>query len=134
MLVDALRDTASVQTHNHVLELLGAIATVHPDLVLNNVMAVFTFMGSKTVRQDDNYTFAVLEQVRQRVDGGKDQPVGLAQAREQLVRRRQRGFGLRPREGGAEQEEKKRAHGYRLSAVTVWSMLSAVWMVLELAS
>ena len=64
MLVDALRDTASVQTHNHVLELLGAIATVHPDLVLNNVMAVFTFMGSKTVRQDDNYTFAVLEQVR----------------------------------------------------------------------
>ena len=64
VLVNVLRDTASVQTHNHVLELLGTIATVHPDLVLNNIMAVFTFIGSTTVRQDDNYTFLVLEQVR----------------------------------------------------------------------
>ena len=64
LLVDVLRDSANVQTHNHALELLGAIAQVQPDLVLGNVMAVFTFMGSKTVRQDDNYTFHVLEQVR----------------------------------------------------------------------
>jgi hypothetical protein len=64
LLEDLLRDGASVQTHTHALALLGAIASVYPDRVLNHAMAIFTFVGSKTVRQDDAYTFHVIEQVR----------------------------------------------------------------------
>ncbi|KAJ2807696.1 snoRNA-binding rRNA-processing protein utp10 [Coemansia guatemalensis] len=59
--VQALRASESPQTHNQALLLLAAIAAQHPDVVLHHVMALFTFMGANVVRQDDAYSFHVME-------------------------------------------------------------------------
>lgn len=37
------------------------MATVAPDSVLRSIMPIFTFMGSNTLKQDDNYSFLVVE-------------------------------------------------------------------------
>ena len=34
----------------------------HPRRVLHNIMAIFTFMGTNVMRQDDNYSFHVIQQ------------------------------------------------------------------------
>ncbi|KAJ2617295.1 snoRNA-binding rRNA-processing protein utp10 [Coemansia sp. RSA 1365] len=59
--VQALRASGSPQTHNQALLLLAAVAAQHPDAVLHHVMALFTFMGANVVRQDDAYSFHVME-------------------------------------------------------------------------
>ncbi|KAJ2077855.1 snoRNA-binding rRNA-processing protein utp10 [Coemansia sp. RSA 988] len=59
--VQALRASDSPQTHNQALLLLAAVAEQHPDVVLHHVMALFTFMGANVVRQDDAYSFHVME-------------------------------------------------------------------------
>ena len=50
----------------------------------------------------------------------------------EAVRRRQ--HHRFPSEQGHAQEQRQDSHGYRLRAVTSWSIWSTVWMVLELAS
>ncbi|KAJ2893519.1 snoRNA-binding rRNA-processing protein utp10, partial [Coemansia aciculifera] len=40
---------------------------MHPHVVLHHVMAIFTFMGANVVRQDDEYSFHVIQQTLQRV-------------------------------------------------------------------
>ncbi|KAJ2367999.1 snoRNA-binding rRNA-processing protein utp10 [Coemansia sp. RSA 2610] len=65
--VQALRTSASPQTHNQALLLLAAVAAQQPDAVLHHVMAVFTFMGANVLRQDDEYSVHVIQQTLQRV-------------------------------------------------------------------
>ncbi|KAI9477335.1 hypothetical protein BX667DRAFT_496444 [Coemansia mojavensis] len=67
VVVQALRASSSPQTHNQALQLLAAVAVQHPDAVLHHVMAIFTFMGANVVRQDDAYSFHVIQQTLARV-------------------------------------------------------------------
>ena len=62
LIVQCIRVTSNPQTHNAALLLLAAIGKRYPDLVLVNVMPIFTFMGSNVLRQDDNYSFHVVKQ------------------------------------------------------------------------
>lgn len=66
-IVQAVRASGSPQTHNQALLLLASVATQHPDAVLHHVMPVFTFMGANVLRQDDAYSFHVIEQTLERI-------------------------------------------------------------------
>ncbi|KAJ3185328.1 HEAT repeat-containing protein 1 [Gaertneriomyces sp. JEL0708] len=61
LIVHCIRLTDNPQTHNVCLLLMAAIAAVYPESVLLNIMPVFTFMGDNVLRQDDNYSFHVIE-------------------------------------------------------------------------
>ncbi|KAJ3324436.1 HEAT repeat-containing protein 1 [Boothiomyces sp. JEL0866] len=62
LIVQCIRFTDNPQTHNSALLLLAAIGKILPDIVLVNIMPVFTFMGANILRQDDNYSFHVVQQ------------------------------------------------------------------------
>ncbi|KAJ3261355.1 HEAT repeat-containing protein 1 [Boothiomyces macroporosus] len=62
LIVQCIRFTDNPQTHNAALLLLAAIGKILPDIVLVNIMPVFTFMGANILRQDDNYSFHVVQQ------------------------------------------------------------------------
>ncbi|KAJ3173673.1 HEAT repeat-containing protein 1 [Geranomyces variabilis] len=62
LIVQCLRVTDNPQTHSSALLLMATIATVFPESVLLNIMPVFTFMGANVLRQDDNYSFHVIQQ------------------------------------------------------------------------
>jgi hypothetical protein len=61
-IVQCLRSSDNPQTHSDVLILLTVIAKTHPEMVLHNIMPVFTFMGTNMLRQDDNYSFYVIRE------------------------------------------------------------------------
>ncbi|KAJ2737175.1 snoRNA-binding rRNA-processing protein utp10 [Coemansia sp. BCRC 34962] len=77
-IVQVIRTSARPQTHNQTLLLLAAVAAMHPQVVLHHVMAIFTFMGANVLRQDDEYSFHVIQQTLERVippvvrDGGAE--------------------------------------------------------------
>ncbi|KAJ2800935.1 snoRNA-binding rRNA-processing protein utp10, partial [Coemansia furcata] len=81
VVVQAIRTSTRPQTHNQALLLLAAVAAMHPQVVLHHVMAVFTFMGANVLRQDDEYSFHVIQQTLERVippvvrDGASTGPV-----------------------------------------------------------
>jgi hypothetical protein len=62
LMVQCLRVTDNPQTHNASLLLLATIAKILPELVLRNVMPIFTFMGSNMLRHDDNYSIHVIQE------------------------------------------------------------------------
>ena len=62
LIVQCIRVTENPQTHNAALLCLAAMGNTHPEVVLMNVMPVFTFMGANVLRQDDNYSFHVVQQ------------------------------------------------------------------------
>lgn len=62
-IVHCVRGTQNPQTHHHALLLLAHAAALVPEQVLLNVMAIFTFMGSVVLRQDDAYSFQVITKV-----------------------------------------------------------------------
>jgi U3 small nucleolar RNA-associated protein 10 len=62
LIVQCIRVTENPQTHNAALLLLAAIGLTHPQVVILNIMPVFTFMGANILRQDDNYSFHVVQQ------------------------------------------------------------------------
>lgn len=62
-IVDVIRET-NKETHRHALHhgcivLLSKLAAHFPVLVLDHVIAIFTFMGDSTMRMDDNYSIQV---------------------------------------------------------------------------
>ncbi|KAI9138419.1 hypothetical protein BKA69DRAFT_774326 [Paraphysoderma sedebokerense] len=67
LLVQCMRSTDNPQTHNAALLLLSTIASVYPEKVLYNIMPIFTFMGTSILRQDDSYTFKVIERTIQNI-------------------------------------------------------------------
>jgi len=52
------------QTSNRALLLLASITNLFPQMVVDNIMPIFTFMGAATLRQDDNSSFHVIQKVR----------------------------------------------------------------------
>ncbi|KAF8975950.1 HEAT repeat-containing protein 1 [Entomortierella lignicola] len=67
LVVNCIRATGNPQTHNQALLLMAAIASLYPEKVLHNIMPVFTFMGANVMRQDDNYSFHVIQQTLEKI-------------------------------------------------------------------
>jgi len=65
--VQCIRGSESPQTHHHALLLLATIASLHADRVLASIMPIFTFMGANVLRQDDQYSFAVIKQTVEQI-------------------------------------------------------------------
>lgn len=62
LLVDCVQKTSSPQVQNAALLLIASLAETAPELVLHNVMPIFTFMGHSVLRQNDEYSAHVISQ------------------------------------------------------------------------
>ena len=62
-LIACIRTSTNPQVHNRTLLLLSELAQIVPELILNHVTPIFTFMGANVLRQDDEYSGHVIEQV-----------------------------------------------------------------------
>ncbi|KCV68924.1 hypothetical protein H696_04344 [Fonticula alba] len=65
VLVDCIRSSDNPQLHHLALLLMSSIAAIYPENVLSSIMPVFAFMGANVLRQDDNYSFFVIQQTLQ---------------------------------------------------------------------
>lgn len=63
LVVECIRGTQNPQTHHHALQLLSYTAAMIPESVLQNMMNIFTFVGSSVVRRDDAYTYQVISNI-----------------------------------------------------------------------
>lgn len=63
VVVECVRASHNPQTHHHALLALSYIAHLLPEQVLHNIMAIFTFIGSSIVRQDDAYSFQLISKI-----------------------------------------------------------------------
>ncbi|KAF8525719.1 armadillo-type protein [Gautieria morchelliformis] len=61
ILVELLRVSDNPQTFNQALLLIANLARLAPEFVMQNVMPVFTFMGSNVFHRDDTYSFRVVQ-------------------------------------------------------------------------
>ena len=61
-IVAAIQVSSNTQSINHALLLLTRFARLDAELVLHNVMPIFTFVGSSVLQRDDRFTLAVVEQ------------------------------------------------------------------------
>lgn len=67
LLIDAIRHSTSPQVQNSALLLISNLATWVPDLILHNLMPIFTFIGSTLLRQQDDYSAQVVDKTISRV-------------------------------------------------------------------
>lgn len=67
LLIDAIRHSTSPQVQNGALLLISNLATWVPDLILHNLMPIFTFIGSTLLRQQDDYSAQVVDKTISRV-------------------------------------------------------------------
>ncbi|BFY99516.1 hypothetical protein BsWGS_02556 [Bradybaena similaris] len=67
LIVQCIRSSDNPHTHQQALMLLSAAAKISPDLLLHNMMTVFTFMGANILRQDDAYSFHVIGRILENV-------------------------------------------------------------------
>ncbi|XP_077285744.1 HEAT repeat containing 1 homolog l(2)k09022 [Arctopsyche grandis] len=63
LVILCIRGTQNPQTHHHALMLLAQIASMSPNQVLQYMMAIFTFIGSSILRQDDAYSFQIITKI-----------------------------------------------------------------------
>ncbi|KAF6215132.1 hypothetical protein GE061_009882 [Apolygus lucorum] len=63
LVVDCVRASHNPQTHHHALLALTYLAKIIPEQILHNIMAIFTFIGSSVLRQDDAYSFQIISQI-----------------------------------------------------------------------
>ncbi|KAK3703012.1 snoRNA-binding rRNA-processing protein utp10 [Vermiconidia calcicola] len=61
LIVDCVRTTTSTRLHNSALLLVSALAAWQPEMVLHSVMPLFTFMGTTTLRQSDDFSAHVTD-------------------------------------------------------------------------
>ena len=61
-IVHAIKISANTQSINHAILLLTRFARLDAELVLHNVMPIFTFVGHTVLQRDDRFTLAVVEQ------------------------------------------------------------------------
>ena len=63
LIIDCFRTTTSPQVQQAALLLMSSLARVFPDLIIHSIMPVFTFMGTGVLRQTDDYSAHVVDQV-----------------------------------------------------------------------
>ncbi|KAG8949590.1 snoRNA-binding rRNA-processing protein utp10 [Tulasnella sp. 419] len=66
VLINLIRVTNNSQTFHQALLVISNIARLAPEEVLQNVMSIFTFMGSNVFHRDDAYSFRVVQKT---IDG-----------------------------------------------------------------
>jgi U3 small nucleolar RNA-associated protein 10 len=67
ILIDCIRHSTSPQVQNAALLLIGSLASWVPEMILHNLMPIFTFIGSSLLRQQDDYSAHVVDQTISRV-------------------------------------------------------------------
>lgn len=67
LLIDIVRHSGSPQVQNAALLLIASLATWVPEVVLHNIMPIFTFISSTLLRQNDDYSAHVVDQTISRV-------------------------------------------------------------------
>lgn len=67
LLIDCIRHSTSPQVQNAALLLIGTLASWVPEMILHNLMPIFTFIGSSLLRQQDDYSAHVVDQTISRV-------------------------------------------------------------------
>ncbi|KAF2124641.1 hypothetical protein P153DRAFT_349723 [Dothidotthia symphoricarpi CBS 119687] len=67
LLIDCIRHSTSPQVQNSALLLIANLASWVPDMILHNLMPVFTFIGSTLLRQQDDYSAQVVDKTISRV-------------------------------------------------------------------
>lgn len=65
VLVDCIRNSADPQVQQSTLLLVSLLASIAPELILHDVMPIFTFMGSSILSRSDDYSAYVVKQVRE---------------------------------------------------------------------
>ncbi|CAI4211464.1 unnamed protein product [Parascedosporium putredinis] len=63
LLVNCIQKSSSPVVQNAALLLIASLATTAPDVVIHCVMPIFTFMGVSVIRQSDDYSAHVVNQV-----------------------------------------------------------------------
>lgn len=61
-IVSAIKVSSNTQSINHAILLLARFARLDAELVLHNIMPIFTFVGLNVLQRDDRFTLAVVEQ------------------------------------------------------------------------
>ncbi|KAL8964968.1 MAG: hypothetical protein Q9183_004109, partial [Haloplaca sp. 2 TL-2023] len=61
VLVDCIRSSSNVQVQQTALLLVSVLAGITPELILHNVMPIFTFMGSSIMQRTDDYSTHVVQ-------------------------------------------------------------------------
>ena len=62
LIIDCFKATSNPQVQHAALLLLSSLAHVVPEVIIHSVMPVFTFMGTTTLRQSDEYSAHVINQ------------------------------------------------------------------------
>ncbi|KAI4281781.1 MAG: hypothetical protein L6R38_003436 [Xanthoria sp. 2 TBL-2021] len=62
VLVDCIRNSSSPQVQQQALLLVSILASIVPDLVIHNVMPIFTFMNSGIMKRTDDYSAHIVKQ------------------------------------------------------------------------
>ncbi|KAK0528893.1 snoRNA-binding rRNA-processing protein utp10 [Tilletia horrida] len=66
-IISTIKVSQNPQTFQQALALLNRIATINQELVLHNVMPIFTFVGSSMLQRDDSYSFEIVQQTLQSI-------------------------------------------------------------------
>ncbi|KAK0549665.1 snoRNA-binding rRNA-processing protein utp10 [Tilletia horrida] len=66
-IISTIKTSQNPQTFQQALSLLNRIASINRDLVLHNVMPIFTFVGSSMLQRDDSYSFEIVHQTLQSI-------------------------------------------------------------------
>ncbi|MDC6271005.1 hypothetical protein PP707_01765, partial [Acetobacter pasteurianus] len=67
LIVNSLRNSSSPQVQNRLLLVISELATLAPEIILHSVMPIFTFMGARTIRLDDEFSNDALQKTVARV-------------------------------------------------------------------
>ncbi|KAL8812840.1 MAG: hypothetical protein Q9200_000730 [Gallowayella weberi] len=62
VLVDCVRNSSNPQVQQTALLLLSVLASIVPDIIIHNVMPIFTFMNSSIMKRTDDYSAYVVKQ------------------------------------------------------------------------
>lgn len=67
LVIRCIKESENPQTHHHSLLLLAQLALMTPDQVLNDMMAIFTFVGTTLIRHEDSYSFQIISKIIENV-------------------------------------------------------------------
>ena len=76
ILVQCVQRTSSSQTRNSGLLLLAHLSKESPEILLNALVPVFTYMGKSATMHDDNFTFHVVQRIVESVVGAVQEVQG----------------------------------------------------------
>lgn len=67
LIVQCIRSSVNSDTHRRAMLILALAAKISPEVVMHNMMSIFTFMGTSLLRRDDSYSFQVIHQTIQSI-------------------------------------------------------------------